>query len=153
MAAIVESAARLGVRVELHKISQRVRSFELILSQPMLWKSIRCNPVFFRAFSFIVESLKCWKKLCIGLIISGLLGSKDQNISLDPTIFVDDERFLKNYNLKIYFASLLKYIARWLGWSLAPVSAGFVYQSEPTYYIVTRCLFSLERLCKNIYSF
>ena len=71
------------------------------------------------------------KKLCIGLIISGLLGSKDQNISLDPTIFVDDERFLKNYNLKIYFASLLKYIARWLGWSLARVSGALFIKANP----------------------
>ena len=31
-----------------------------------------------------------------------LQSGSDHNISLS-TIFVDDERFLKNYNLKIYF--------------------------------------------------
>ena len=82
-----------------------------LISVSMLWKPISLQSrVFFGADTAMCsESLKFWKKLCIGLIISGLLlGSKDQNISLDPTIFVDDERFLKNYNLKIYFASLLK---------------------------------------------
>ena len=54
---------RAWVRVELHKISQRVRSFELILSQSMLWKSIHCNPVFFGADTKLLWVIKILTKI------------------------------------------------------------------------------------------
>ena len=63
------------------------------------------------------------------------IGSKDQNISLDPTIFVDDERFLKNYNLKDLF--LPQHQNKSLCCDCWGKLSSFVYHIEPTYYIVT----------------
>ena len=65
-----------------------------------------------------------------------LQSGSDHNISLS-TIFVDDERFLKNYNLKIYFGQ------GWPGPRINRYNSGFVYHIESGYYSETRCLFGL----------
>ena len=122
-----------------------------LIFPPMLWKSIRCKLVFLKLDKIdwhwleasslhqatSLKSEKNYVSVSRSLVCAG-----SQHLVIS-TIFVDDERFLKNYNLKDLFCPTPK-INRSLWVSAWLEAASFVYHIEPTYYIVTRCLFSLR---------
>ena len=139
---------------KLLKFSQRIQSFELILSTSML---LKIDPL-------QVGSFKADKPTCID-IASSLKIEKimyrshnlesihclwiDQNISLDQRFLLMMKDFWRIIIWKIYFGPSTK-INRCV--DCCGKLSSFVYHIEPTYYIVTWCLFSLEHFCKT-YSF
>ena len=117
------------------------------------WKLTLCKLVVLKQINppnYIASSLKIEKIMYRSHnLVSLYCLWIDQNISLDQRFLLMMKDFWRIIIWKIYFC-LSAQINRCVDWW--GKLGSFVYHIEPTYYIVTWCLFSLEYFCKT-YSF